>query len=102
MKFIISMTVALSTISGAAFANGAQLFKERACWACHGKDGKTTLLPNYPKIAGQNAQYVERQIQDIKSGARSNANSEAMRGILPRVSDAEIKELAEFVSKLKP
>ena len=102
MKFIEIATLALTTFSGSALANGAQLFKDKTCWACHGKDGKTTLLPTYPKIAGQNAQYVERQIQDIKSGARNNANTAAMKGILPLVSDDEIKELADYVSKLKP
>lgn len=102
MKSLFIMTLALWILSGEALADGAQLFNEKACWSCHGKDGKTPLLPIYPKIAGQNAQYVEKQIQDIKSGARANANSAAMKGILPIVSDDEIKELAGFVSKLKP
>ncbi len=96
------MTLAFWTFTGEALANGAQLFRDKACWTCHGKDGKTPLLPVYPKIAGQNAPYVEKQIQDIKSGARGNANSAAMQGILPLVSNDEIKELAEFISKLKP
>jgi len=102
MKLTVLMALASMTLSGAAFADGARLFQEKACWACHGKDGKTTLLPIYPKIAGQNVQYVEKQIQDIKSGVRATGNSAAMRGVLPLVSDSEIKEIADFVSKLKP
>lgn len=102
MKTLFIMTLALWILSGEALADGAQLFNEKACWSCHGKDGKTPLLPIYPKIAGQSAQYIEKQIQDIKSGARANANSVAMKGILPNVSDDEIKELAGFVAKLKP
>ncbi len=104
MKLTVTVLVALAsmTLSSAALADGARLFQEKACWACHGKDGKTPLLPVYPKIAGQNALYVERQIQDIKKGVRTNGNSAAMQGVLPMVNDAEIKEIADFVSKLKP
>jgi cytochrome c len=102
MRSLFIMTLAFWILSGEALADGAQLFKDRACWSCHGKDGKTPLLPTYPKIAGQSAQYAEKQLQDIKSGARANANSEAMKGVMPVVSDDEIKELAQYVSKLKP
>ena len=63
---------------------------------------KTPLMPEYPKIAGQNAQYLERQMLDIKSGARANGNSAAMQGVMGIVTEADIKELAEYISTLKP
>ncbi len=70
--------------------------------ACHGKDAKTPLkgMP-YPKLAGQNAAYAEAQMKDIKSGARSNGQSAAMKGVMGLVNDEEIKALAEYLSKLK-
>lgn len=83
-------------------ADGAKLFVEKTCTACHGKDGKTPLMPDYPKIAGQNAKYIEKQMTDIKSGTRANGNSAAMKGVMVIVSDAEIKALAEYVAKMKP
>ncbi|BAN34199.1 cytochrome c class I [Sulfuricella denitrificans skB26] len=90
-------------ICGTAFAgDGAKLFAEKTCTACHGKDGKTPLMPDYPKIAGQNIKYVEKQMTDIKSGARANGNSAAMKGVMVIVTDAEIKDLAAYVSKMKP
>lgn len=79
---------------------GAQLYAEKTCSACHGKDAKKPLMPDYPKLAGQNAKYAERQMLDIKSGARSNGNAAAMKGVMHLVSDAEIKVLAEYLSKL--
>ncbi|MCE5181465.1 MAG: cytochrome c [Betaproteobacteria bacterium] len=92
----------VALVSGAAFAgDGAKLFAEKTCSACHGKDGKKTLMPDYPKIAGQNVKYIEKQMLDIKSGARSNGNSAAMKGVMVIVSDEEIKDIAEFVSKMK-
>ena len=97
---ILSLTVVVKPASAAA-ADGAKLFQDKTCWSCHGKDGKTTILPEYPKIAGQNVKYIERQMLDIKSGARTNGNSSAMKGVMDLVNEAEIKELAEYVSSLK-
>ncbi len=96
--FVAALTV---LVSGAAIADGATLYAEKTCIACHGKEGKKPLTAEYPKIAGQNAAYIERQMLDIKSGARANGSSAAMKGVMHLVSDAEIKELAQFLSKLK-
>jgi cytochrome c len=85
-----------------AALDGAALYKEKTCNACHGADGNKALLPDYPKIAGQNKAYMIKQIKDIKSGARANGNSAAMKGVLHLVNDAEIEAIADYVSKLKP
>ena len=105
MKFLPVVVAAMSAalICGTAFAgDGAKLYAEKTCTACHGTDGKKTLMPDYPKIAGQNVKYIEKQMLDIKSGARANGNSAAMKGVMVIVSDEEIKDIAEYVSKLKP
>jgi cytochrome c len=52
-------------------------------------------------LAGQNAKYAENQMKDIKSGARSNGNTAAMKGVMHLVSDAEIAELAKYLSEIK-
>ncbi len=93
--------MSISSIASAA-PNGAALYVDKTCTACHGKDGKKTLMPDYPKIAGQNKAYVEKQMLDIKSGARKNGNSVAMAGVMGLVSEAEIKVLADYISKMKP
>ena len=85
----------------AAPDDGAALYKEKACFACHGPKGDKTLLPNYPKIAGQNAAYAEQQMKDIKSGERANGQSAAMTYIMREVSDEEIKVLAAWLESLK-
>ena len=101
LTMILVAAVGLSA-SGFVFADGAKLFQDKTCWSCHGKDAKKPLLPEYPKIAGQNAKYIERQMLDIKSGARANGNSAAMKGVMGLVSEAEIKEIATYVASLKP
>jgi cytochrome c len=86
---------------GAVKLDGAKLFAEKTCLACHGKDAKTPILPEYPRLAGQNALYAERQMKDIKSGARSNGNTAAMKGIMPLVNDEEIHALSLFLESLR-
>ena len=98
----IAVIVVGALMASTALADGASLFKERTCWSCHGKDGKHPLIPDYPRIAGQGAAYAERQMLDIKSGARSNGNSAAMKGVMVIVTDEEIKLLAQYVSTLDP
>ena len=103
MKKSVLLAVAAITASGSAIAaDGAKLYAEKTCNACHGPQGNKPLMPDYPKIAGQNAKYTERQMLDIKSGARSNGNTAAMKGVMHLVSDAEIKALSEYIATLKP
>lgn len=88
----------------AAAPPGATLYATPAkggCVACHGKDAKTPLLPVYPKLAGQNKEYLIQQMKDIKSGARSNGQSAAMKGVMHMVNDEEIAAIAEWLSTLR-
>ena len=102
MKLKLFIVALLTTVmSGVVCADGAALYAEKTCIACHGKDGKKTLTPAYPKVAGQNAAYIEAQMKDIKNGVRTNGSSAAMKGVMHLVSDEEIKELALYLSKLK-
>ena len=108
----ISIIVLSAVVAAAAFAgnvsaaSGKKLYM--TCAACHGKDGKTPLMPAYPKIAGQNKEYILQQIKDIMSGARANGQSVAMKGVLvtpegkPRFSDEDLNVLADYISKMAP
>ena len=97
------MSALLIGMSPAAYAlDGAELYKTKTCLTCHGKDGKTTIMPSYPKIAGQNEAYALQQMKDIKSGARANGMSAAMKGIMHLVSDEEMEALAKYLATLEP
>ncbi len=94
-----------SMAAGAAELDGAALFKNPAkggCTACHGKDGKSTIMPSYPKIAGQNEAYILQQLKDIKSGARNNGMTAAMKGVMHMVTDEEMAAIAKYLSTLAP
>ena len=86
----------------AAALDGAALYQSKTCFTCHGKDGKTPIMPGYPYIAGQNREYVLQQLIDIKSGARSNGQSAAMKGVMGLVSEEEIDVLADYISTMQP
>jgi len=86
--------------AAAAKLDGAKLYRERTCIACHGPDAKTPILPAYPKLAGQNPDYMFRQIRDIKSGARANGQTAAMRGVLFLVNEVEMKAITNYIATL--
>ena len=102
MKFVMTL-IAAAIVAAPAIAapDGAKLYAEKTCNACHGPKGDKPLMPNYPKIAGQNAAYTEQQMKDIKSGARNNCQTAAMKGVMHLVNDEEIKALSEYLAKLK-
>lgn len=100
MKALMLLAATFVVVSAHAAPNGAALYAEKTCVACHGKDAKKPLTKSYPKIAGQNAAYLEQQMLDIKSGARANGQSAAMQGVMHLVNETEIKALADYISKL--
>ncbi len=94
--------LALAAGGSAYAADGAALFVQKTCNACHGKDAKSPIMPIYPKLAGQNAAYMLQQMKDIKSGARNNGQTAAMKGVMHLVSDEEMKTIADWLATLKP
>jgi len=77
---------------------GAALFVDDNCTACHGDDAKTPALPVYPKLAGQNADYVFKQLQDFQSGTRSNDQYGVMKDSVAELSDADARAIAYWLS----
>jgi cytochrome c len=93
-------TAARAEEAPAASLSGEALYREKTCIACHGGDARTPILPDYPKLAGQNAAYLFRQAQDIKSGARANGNSIAMKGVMHLVNDDELRAISDWLASL--
>lgn len=107
MKSLISTFLAIGLVAGATSKlaaeelDGAKLYMTKTCFSCHGKDAQTPILPIYPKIAGQNPEYAYNQMQDIKSGARSNGQTAAMKGVMHLVSDEEMRAIADWLGTLQ-
>jgi cytochrome c553 len=93
------MRTILAALLAAAFAlpgyaqDAAKKAKE-VCAACHGEDGSGKKeFPDYPKLAGQYADYLYHSLTGYKSGTRKNA---IMAGMAQPLTDAEMRALAQY------
>jgi cytochrome c553 len=74
--------------------------KSATCSACHGADGNS-LIPMYPNLAGQSANYLAKQLKEFKSGDRNNP---VMAGMVAALNEEDMYDLAAFfaVQEAKP
>ena len=71
-----------------------------ACASCHGASGGGVPV-QYPRLAGQHAEYTEAQLRSFRAGERANDAAKMMRTIAGKMSDAEIKAVADYAAGLK-
>jgi cytochrome c553 len=86
-------------------AKGDALFNatpanSQSCASCHNADGNSAIAAN-PKLAQQHPEYILKQLQDFKSGARKSA---IMKPLASALSDEDMRNIAWFVGskKVKP
>jgi cytochrome c553 len=94
LQFAIGLSLLLSLPVLAMGDADAGQGKAAVCAACHGVDGNS-IVPNWPKIAGQHESYLQRQITLIKGGDRPVPE---MAGIVINLSDQDIADLAAYFS----
>jgi cytochrome c553 len=70
----------------------------QTCVACHGNDG-IGILPEYPNLAGQHADYIKHSLKAYRAGQRKNA---VMAGMAAALTDKDINELADYYSSQRP
>ncbi|MBI5909885.1 MAG: cytochrome c4 [Betaproteobacteria bacterium] len=71
-----------------------------ACASCHGPNG-AGMPAQYPRLAGQHAEYTETQLKAFRAGERSNDPNNAMRGVAGKLSDREIQGVADYIAGLR-
>jgi len=106
-KFIISFSAVLLVVSVPGFAadesahdeaparSGAEVAKQ--CVSCHGEDGNS-IAPNFPRIAGQHADYMIYSLKSYKNGDRKNA---IMAGIVAALTEKEMKNVAAYYAAME-
>lgn len=94
LQFAVGLSLLVSLPVLAIGDAGAGQGKAAVCAACHGMDGNS-VIPNWPKIAGQHASYTERQLALIKGGERPVPE---MAGIAMGLSDQDMADLAAYFS----
>ncbi len=105
-NWLITITVATALASGAVHASEGKLAAapqvgdpqageakaNGLCVACHGPQGNS-LVPIWPKLAGQHPEYIVKQLMDFKAGRRAN---EQMTPMAMPLTDQEVLDLAAY------
>lgn len=99
MRFLLAIGVFLLVIANGAIAGDVVAGKAKAaqCAACHGATGMSPI-DLYPNLAGQKEQYLVKQMNDFRSGARKDPTMQAM---VTALSDADVDNLAAFYASVK-
>jgi len=71
-----------------------------ACLGCHGPSGAGNPAGKFPSLGSQNATYVTNQLKSFKDGTRANDSNKMMQMVAAKLSDSEIKAVADYVQGL--
>ena len=69
-----------------------------ACASCHGAQAVGNTI--FPRLAGQNAQYLKAQLLYFRAGVRNDKNADIMKNVAAHMSDEEMTAVAEYLSTL--
>jgi len=97
--FSLLALIAVTGVSQAAGDAEAGKTKAQACFSCHGVNGDS-VNPIWPKLAGQNAAYIAKQLADFKAG--KDRTDPLMMGQVMSLSPQDMADLAAFFAKQKP
>ncbi|ETK14240.1 putative cytochrome C [Pseudomonas sp. FH1] len=79
------------------FAEGGSQPGAMPCIACHGADGAGMAAAGFPRLAGLPATYVRKQLEDFKSGSRTNP---VMQPLANALTDAEIEAVSQVLAAM--
>lgn len=78
-----------------------------ACIGCHSPTGAGNAPAGFPKLGGQHADYIAKQLRDFRAGAEyadkgrhNDGDNRTMRGGVARMSDREIDAVANYIAGL--
>lgn len=71
-----------------------------ACAACHAPNG-AGVPAQFPRLAGQHAEYTTAQLKAFRSGQRANDTAQMMRGVAAKMNDQEIAAVSEYIAGLR-
>jgi cytochrome c553 len=90
----------LARLGQAIYRGGIMSKGVAACASCHAPNG-AGVPAQFPRIAGQHTEYTEMQLKAFRSGERRNDPNRMMRAVAAKLSDGEIRAVAEYVAGLR-
>jgi len=100
-KIILTCMILGASLAGTAHAAGdaaAGQTKAAACGGCHGMDGNS-LVPTFPKMAGQGEAYIAKQLADFK--ANDKRKNDIMLGMAAGLSEQDAADIGAFYQSQK-
>jgi len=94
----LTLLMALPAVVQGADLKRAEEIVGGRCFLCHGMEGEAASAL-YPRLAGQHAEYIAKQLSDFKTGKRK---SDTMSGMVGDLSAEEMKALGSFFEQKKP
>ncbi|MDO9147154.1 MAG: c-type cytochrome [Hydrogenophaga sp.] len=98
--FTGALTAAVLLSSSGAWAQADEARAKRiaggSCFLCHGAQGESTSEA-FPRLAGQNAEYVAKQLEAFKTGQRK---SSAMNEMVAKLTPDEMLALGKYYEKM--
>jgi len=91
----LSFTVSAESILSASELTSSKKIVNNLCIACHAIDGNS-VIPVNPKLAGQHAAYITKQLKNFKSGLRENA---VMAGMVANLTEKDMENLGHYFSE---
>lgn len=99
LGFTLTLMLTLPVFASGNIEAGKE--KARICAGCHGVDGNS-VVPMYPKIAGQHAQYFITAMTAYRDGQRTGRSATLMLPMVRNLSDQDIADLAAFYAQQTP
>lgn len=90
----------LAKLGQSIYRGGVMAKGVAACASCHSPNG-AGIPAQFPRLAGQHADYVAAQLKTFRSGERANDPNDMMRKVAAKLSDKEISAVAEYISGLR-
>ena len=98
LLLLVVAGIAPAQAAADALAAGREKFVQ--CASCHGADGRSAVVAQYPKIGGQNGAYVIGALKAYRDGRRQGTYAAVMAEVAKPLSDADIANLAEYIESL--
>jgi cytochrome c553 len=92
----------LLTCAASALADSGLPFDTlvAVCASCHGQDGRTSVVADWGRLAGQNREYLVYALRLYRAGGRNGLNAGLMLPYVAALSDREIERLADHYAAL--
>jgi cytochrome c553 len=102
--FVLGALVSVNAMAGGNIEAGKAAVEKYACASCHGKDLNSPISPDYPKLAGQDKDYISHALLAYQRGDQgANANGRVqpiMAGMAKQLSAQDIQNIGAYVGSL--